>query len=138
MPDFTEVRERINKKHLAIGSRKDTVTPSITITGLARVYFNTGATELCKMFIGKYVHFEKAGKCWYFFVSDDNAGFSIFKPDLRESSVCITSKNFCKLFAEATGHQGKNRFFIQNTTSTVGDSPLFEILVDKPINKLGK
>lgn len=131
--------EILNKKSDAVIKVHQNNIPTITFHSSTRIAFTGRAAEICNLRVGKRVNFIVLNeKCWCFYVDDNEEGYKVYVPDVKQRTVAINAKSIKDLFILRTGHKLPARFYIQERGSEYQGKKLFEILTHKPINALGK
>jgi len=129
----------INKKHKDIKTKFNAKVSTITFSGNHRISFTGHAAEMCKLYVGNYLHFVLIDKLWCFYTDSNDDGFKLFMVDkAKQSGVCISSYPASRMFASLTGFKGQVKFYVQGRGSELNGHKLYEILTHKPISQIGK
>lgn len=133
--------EIINRVSKVIKDQKTTSrsVATIKIDSNKGILFSAETVRLFGMEKGKYVHFGREGKYWYFVVNTINTGFIInitnpSKPHI--SGARIWSAGLVKLLTTSTKRKEGDTFYVQKTESEHKGCPVIEILTHKTVKEI--
>lgn len=105
-----------------------------------RIQFSVSLNEECKLSSDKFVHFFIFGNSMYFCVNNDNKGYKLTLSHLRDNKekFNITSAYICDIASKDFSVNKGDSFYVQKSKNEFKGLPLYEILLNKSISKIGK
>lgn len=124
--------EIINKKHKYI-----TVNTRVELANYIRVelkefYFSAGCNVNLGIVPGLFMHFINDEDRWLFYVNQDKDGFPLLERKSKKS-LLITNSSLSVLFFRRTRCSVSAKFPIKLTEAKMKDCPVYEIMLNKPI-----
>lgn len=122
-------KNTVEIKHNATGKAFSYVSIDIRYNA---IYFTELAVKEFNLEKGRYLHFFKTGKLWYYIQNDDATGFRLLgdsNPDGRRG-LLIRSRNLVKLISDNLQLTHGVRYSLRKSKSFMNDCAVTEILTN--------
>lgn len=83
---------------------------------------------------GLYMHFINDDDKWLFYINSEKDGFPITSVHNKNATM-VTNSSLCQMFFKKTRCSENCKFPVRITDAKVKDAPVYEILINQPIEE---